>query len=395
MVREHSAVLVVGPRATGKTTSCERLAKSVVRLGDPRASSAFAVDPQSVLEGLAQPVLIDEWQEVPASLQAIKLAVDSNADRGQFLVTGSVRGDIDAPTWPGTGRLVRLSMYGLTEREKEQRVDESSWLEILLRTGSPAEHRSDERVRDYARRALRSGFPEPALMESERSRSRWLASYVDQLVTRDASTVAAGRDPQRLRAYLNALTLNSAGVVDDSTLWTAAGIAKDTARAYDTLLQNLFVTDRIPAWTSNRLKRLTLAPKRYLVDPGLFAGVLGVTEVDVISDGDLLGRLLETFVVAQIRSEVALMSPLPRLHHLRTAEGRNEIDLVIEVGPRALVAIEIKATSTPDPGDTKHLRWFRRELGEAVRATVLLHTGPHTFTFDDGTIAAPISSLWQ
>ena len=388
-------MLVVGPRATGKTTSCERLAKSVVRLGDPRASSAFAVDPQSVLEGLAQPVLIDEWQEVPASLQAIKLAVDSNADRGQFLVTGSVRGDIDAPTWPGTGRLVRLSMYGLTEREKEQRVDESSWLEILLRTGSPAEHRSDERVRDYARRALRSGFPEPALMESERSRSRWLASYVDQLVTRDASTVAAGRDPQRLRAYLNALTLNSAGVVDDSTLWTAAGIAKDTARAYDTLLQNLFVTDRIPAWTSNRLKRLTLAPKRYLVDPGLFAGVLGVTEVDVISDGDLLGRLLETFVVAQIRSEVALMSPLPRLHHLRTAEGRNEIDLVIEVGPRALVAIEIKATSTPDPGDTKHLRWFRRELGEAVRATVLLHTGPHTFTFDDGTIAAPISSLWQ
>ncbi len=388
-------MLVVGPRATGKTTSCERLAKSVVRLGDPRASAAFAVDPQSVLEGMAQPVLIDEWQEVPASLQAIKLAVDSNADRGQFLVTGSVRGDIDAPTWPGTGRLVRLSMYGLTEREKEQRVDEGSWLETLLRTGSPAAHRSDERVRDYARRALRSGFPDPALMESERSRSRWLASYVDQLVTRDASTVAAGRDPQRLRAYLNALALNSAGVVDDTTLWTAAGIAKDTARAYDTLLQNLFVTDRIPAWTSNRLKRLTLAPKRYLVDPGLFAGVLGVTEADVIADGDLLGRLLETFVVAQIRAEVALMSPTPRLHHLRTAEGRNEIDLVIEVGPRALVAIEIKATSTPDPGDTKHLRWFRRELGEAVRATVLLHTGPHTITFDDGTIGAPISSLWQ
>lgn len=91
-----------------------------------------------------------------------------------------------------------------------------------------------------------------------------------------------------------------------------------------------------------------------------------------------LGRLLETFVVAQIRAEVALMSPSPRLHHLRTAEGRNEIDLVIEVGPRALVAIEIKATSTPDPGDAKHLRWFRRELGEAVRAhRATPHRPPH------------------
>jgi uncharacterized protein len=201
LVKDHSAVLVVGPRATGKTTSCEQLAKSVVRLGDPRAAAAFEVDPQSILEGLSAPILIDEWQEVPSSLQAIKLAVDSNADRGQFLVTGSVRGEIDAPTWPGTGRLVRLSMYGLTEREKQERVRGTSWLEALLTTGIPASHRSDDDVRDYIRRALQSGFPEPALMESERSRNRWLASYVDQLVTRDASMVAPGRDPHNVCAH--------------------------------------------------------------------------------------------------------------------------------------------------------------------------------------------------
>ena len=81
-----------------------------------------------------------------------------------------------------------------------------------------------------------------------------------------------------------------------------------------------------------------------MVDAGLFTGVLGLTENDLLSDGDLLGRLLETFVVAQIRSEVALMSPPPRLHHLRMSEDHHEIDLVIEVGPRRLIAIEIKAT---------------------------------------------------
>ena len=395
MLEDHAAVLVVGPRAAGKTTSCERHARTVIRLGEKAVADAFRAGPSSILSGRDEPVLVDEWQEVPASLQAIKIAVDTDPGRGRFLVTGSVRGDIDAPTWPGTGRLVRLAMYGLTEREIEGGVGTRSWLATLIEGDMPRPHRSDISVRGYVQRALRSGFPEPALMTTDRGRARWLASYVDQMVTRDAQSISPGRDPQRLRAYLAAVALNSAGVVDDITLWTAAGIAKDTARAYDTLLRNLLVIDRLPAWTSNRFKRLTLASKRYLVDSGLFAGVLGLTENDVLSDGDLLGRLIETFVVAQCRAEFAVMSPAPRMHHLRSSEGHHEIDLVVEVGARRLLAIEIKATATPDPGDARHLRWFRRELGDDRVTTILLHTGHETLTFDDGTIAAPISAIWS
>jgi len=199
----------------------------------------------------------------------------------------------------------------------------------------------------------------------------------------------------RLRRYLTAYSLNSAGVADDTTIFGAAGIAKNTARAYQRLLENLLIVDEVPAWTSNRLKRLTLAPKRYLIDAGLFTGVLGVDRAEVMSDGDLLGRVIETFVVAQVRAELALRTPRPRLHHLRTAEGRHEVDLVIEVGARRLVAIEIRATSTPDTGDATHLRWLKRELGDSVIAAVLLHSGPISFEMGDGVIACPISSLWS
>jgi predicted AAA+ superfamily ATPase len=395
MLHDHAAVLVVGPRATGKTTSCARLAHTILRLGEPDVAAAVRSGPSAVLDGLDTPVLVDEWQEVPTVLQALKVAVDERSGRGRYLVTGSVRGDLDAPTWPGTGRLVRLGMFGLTEREVEGRTGSPSWLTRVLGGNVPSTGRSTSDVRDYVTRALRSGFPEAALATPPRGRARWLASYVDQIVTRDAASVAPGRDPQRLRSYLSAVALNSAGVVDDVTLWTAAGISKDTARAYDVLLRNLLVIDRLPAWTSNRLKRLTLASKRYLVDPGLFSGILGVTEADVMVDGDLLGRVLETFVVAQLRSELALMSPAPRLHHLRTGDARQEIDLVIEVGARRLVAIEVKATATPDSGDARHLRWFRREVGDDCIATVLLHTGSFTFSLDDGTVAAPISAIWS
>ena len=394
MLEDHASVLVTGPRATGKTTSCARHARTVVSLGDRAIADALRAGPTALLAGRAEPVLVDEWQLAPDVLAFIKAEVDRQPDRGRYIVTGSAAAIYDDALWPGTGRLVGLSMFGLTERELEGRLGGGSWLSRVLIGEEPRPHRSDVQVTEYVERALRSGFPEPAVMTGERGRSRWLATYVDHVVTRDAQALAPRRDSFRLRAYLTALALNSAGVVDDTTLWTSAGIAKDTARAYDTLLRRLFVVDHLPAWTSNRLKRLALAPKRYLVDTGLFAGVLGVTPRDVLTDGGLLGRVLETFVVAQCRAECALMSPVPRLHHLRSREGR-EIDLVIEVGPRRLVAIEVKATATPQPADARHLRWFRRELGDQHVTTVLLHTGSETLRFDDGTVAAPISALWS
>ena len=393
MVADHAAVMIVGPRATGKTTTTRRLAASAVALANDRERSAFAADIEAALTSRPEPILVDEWQEVPASLGHIKTLVDAEPRPGRFLITGSVRGDVDARTWPGTGRVIRLETYGLTEREIEERTAEPSWLDGVLH-GAVARPSSELRLVDYVERALRSGFPEPALALDETARTRWLTSYVDQLVTRDAEGVDGGRDPARIRRFLASYALNSAGTADDTTIFAAAGIAKNTARAYQRLLENLLVVDEVPAWTSNRLKRMTLAPKRYLVDPGLFVGALGIDRNEVLSDGDLLGRVVETFVVAQLRAELALRTLRPRLHHLRTAEGRHEVDIIIEVGARRLVAIEVKATSTPDSGDATHHRWLTRELGDSVIAAVLLHRGPVSFEMDGGVIASPIAALW-
>lgn len=52
-------------------------------------------------------------------------------------------------------------------------------------------------------------------------------------------------------------------------------------------------------------------------------------------------------MLAQIRPELELTSPSPRLHHLRDKEGRHEIDLMAELAAGDIVAIEIKATAAP------------------------------------------------
>ena len=89
------------------------------------------------------------------------------------------------------------------------------------------------------------------------------------------------------------------------------------------------------------------------------------------------------------------MSPSPRLHHLRTAESREEIDLIVEAGAQRLIAIEVRSDLNPRFGRCLSLRWLRREMGADRVTTVLLHIGPFTFTLDDGTSAAPISALWS
>jgi len=73
----------------------------------------------------------------------------------------------------------------------------------------------------------------------------------------------------------------------------------------------------------------------------------------VLRDGDLLGRLLDTFVAAQLRPEVALSGKRPRLHHLRERNGRREVDLLAEFSADRIVAIEVTATAAPTPDDNR------------------------------------------
>ena len=93
------------------------------------------------------------------------------------------------------------------------------------------------------------------------------------------------------------------------------------------------------------------------------AAAIRVDADGVIRDGNILGRLLDTFVVAQLRPEVPVSVSAPRLHHLRTEKGRHEIDVIVELGGGRLIAIEIKAGSAPALSDARHLAWLRDELG--------------------------------
>ncbi|HEX3735738.1 MAG TPA: DUF4143 domain-containing protein [Solirubrobacterales bacterium] len=389
------ALMVVGPRAAGKTTSAGRMAASIVRLDREAEAVAFAADPDAALRGLPEPVLLDEWQAVPGVLGAVKRAVDAESHPGRFLLTGSVRAELDNEVWPGTGRLVRLAMYPMTVREQLGRLGPPTLFDQLAEDGELTLPAEPPDLRGYVELALNGGFPDPALRLTGRPRQAWLESYVEDLLTHDVEALGEGRrDSGGLRRYFEAYALGSATVADRKTIYDAAGVNKATGAAYEGLLESLLVAEAVPAWRSNRLKRLIHQPKRYLIDPALIAAALRLEAQGVMRDGAMLGRVLDTFVGAQLRPELAVSTGRPRLHHLRTEQGRHEVDLIAELAGGRLIGIEVKAGASPTATDARHLTWLREELGERFAAGVVLHTGPRLYELGEKIVAAPICALW-
>lgn len=389
------ALLVVGPRAVGKTTSARRLARTVVRMDVPAEAAAFHADADAALSAMPEPVLLDEWQEVPELMGAVRRAVDADPRPGRFLLTGSARARRGAQAWSGIGRVVSLRMYGLTHREIAGRANGPTFLSRLaaadLSLFPPPVEPPD--LRGYVDLALRGGYPEPVLRLTGAARQAWLDAYVDHLVSRDAETLGGNRDPVLLRRYFDALCMNTAGTAQDKALYDAAGITRGTAGAYERLLADLFVYEALPAWSTNRMSRMVKGAKRYLTDPSLVAAALGLDERSVLRDGDLLRRIVDTFAFSQIRPELEC-GYRARLYHLREKDGRHEVDLLAEVPGGGIVALEIKASSAPAPHDARHLAWLRDQIGERFMGGAVLHTGPRPFSLGDRILALPICSIW-
>ena len=68
-------------------------------------------------------------------------------------------------------------------------------------------------------------------------------------------------------------------------------------------------------------------------------------------DGTLLGALFESLATLSLRVYASYNEA--RVKHLRTARGRQEVDLIVERADGAVLAIEVKLARTVDSDDVK------------------------------------------
>ena len=115
---------------------------------------------------------------------------------------------------------------------------------------------------DYLDMALAGGFPDAVFNRTGQTRTRWLRSYLEELVSSDIGLTGNNPDRRRFAAYLQAVAASSGTVVEDVTLLDAAHISRPTGVEYDQLMEAVFFSDRSPTWWADPLTRLTARPKR-------------------------------------------------------------------------------------------------------------------------------------
>lgn len=271
----------------------------------------------------------------------------------------------------------------MNRREQLGRGSGDPWLE-RLRTGEILRPSAAGQRAEFDRLTM-SGFPGASPPDDPRA---WLRAYVATLAERGA---VERRDPERVLRFLRVSAELESQAVPDETVWRAADINRETLHAYDDMLARTHVLTPLPAWDTNRLKRITSSPKRQLLDTAFALALAGLDADALTWDPTLAGRYLESFVVAQLRPEADAVEG--HLSHLRTRGGEHEVDVVIDVGGR-LVAIDVKSGVSPTQRDARHLSWLREHLGDRLETALVMHRGEATFQLSPGVWAVPISSLW-
>ena len=426
-LEDSPVVLIHGPRQCGKTTLAQFtcapdyltwLGERLTWLGEPLAwgyskegrdydyfsfdnpvtRDGARADPLGFVAALPERAILDEVQHVPELFEAIKVSVDRHRVPGRFLLTGSTNIFL-VPQLSDSlaGRLQTVPLHPLTQYELTSGSDPSrpdaGFLDALFGEGFPV-FRCERLGAQLVEKIVAGGYPEALARPTARRAANWYRDYAEAIVQRDVRDLTRVRSLDVLPRLLRAAAAQTAQLYNLSSLASPLALSRPSVGDYVTILERLFLLERLPAWHSNRLKRLIRSPKVHLTDTGLAAALLGIDAKGLAADRTQLGHFLETFVFRELRRQASWSDIPTEFFHFRDKDGF-ETDIVIEQASGAVAGLEIKAAATVMPNDFRGLRKLEKATGNRFVRGVVLYDGETSVPFGDRFQAVPMSRLWR
>jgi hypothetical protein len=385
-LRVMPAVVITGARQSGKSTLVGKLvpgSRRYATLDDLDVLDAVRRDPEAVVGG-TDPVTLDEVQREPGLLLAVKRAIDRDRRPGRFLLTGSANLLLMKQVSESlAGRASYLTLWPMTRREQLGLGQCGRWSDLLATPGSQwldlleADATGAE---DWRALALRGGFPTPALeLKSAGDRRVWFDAYVRTYLERDLQDLSSISALPDFRRLMRATCHRVGQLVNQTELGRDVALPQPTVHRWLNLLEVSYLLVRVPAFATNRTRRLIKTPKIYWGDTGVS---LRLAELDAPG-----GAALENLVLGDLGAWRDARAEDASITYWRTAAGE-EVDFVIESAGR-LLPIEVKATARPRLADAAHLRTFHAEYGKRSLPGLLLHTGTTLDWLTPDVLAVP------
>jgi hypothetical protein len=384
-LRTFPAVVVTGPRQSGKTTLLKMLfskSHKFVSLEDPEVRIRAKEDPISFLEDNSPPVIIDEIQYVPELLSYIKSKIDQKRKPGQWLFTGSQNFILmHGVSQSLAGRAAVLSLLPFSYSERISQADNTKNISIWLKNLNV--HQVYETAVPLSELILRGNYPEIASKKSV-DRQLWCGSYISTYLERDVRNLSQIGDLSQFERFLKLCAARSGQLLNLSEMAKDIGVSVPTTKRWLSILETGYQIYLLYPYYKNLGKRLVKSPKLYFCDTALVSYLLGLHDRETLTKSPNFGNLFETLIVNDFLKRFLHFGQIPSLYYLRTRDAL-EIDLVLEVGQK-LHLFEIKSAMTITSKHASSLFKILNELESIVKTAAVISNSKDNCLLGKGVV---------